>query len=109
MSDKKYLLLDYRFYFNNELYENDPDLNLNKKDKVLFKNEWLYLQEKKLKIIDIMVDFGWVIIEDTKDLKDIPYKKIKPDLIACSKSGYPCDVCGINCLDYDSCIHKKEY
>jgi len=53
-----------------------------------------------------MFDYGWVIIEDTKELKDIPYKKINPDLIPCSKGGYPCDMCGKICLDYDSCRHK---
>jgi hypothetical protein len=107
-SDKKYLLLDYNYYFKSGLYKADSELTLNQKDRALFENEWLYLIKKKIKIVDIAKDYGWVVIEDTKDLKDIPYKKIKPDLKECSKNGYPCDTCWGNCPEFDSCNKKDK-
>jgi hypothetical protein len=108
-SDKKYLLLDYRTNLkDNKLYNYDSELNLNKEDFKLFKNEWQYLKENKIKIVEVAKDCGWIVIENTKELKDIPYKKIKPDLIPCSKGGYPCDTCWGNCPEFETCNKTDE-
>lgn len=106
--DIHYLLLDYRSNLcDSELYDNDPEMDLKDKDFALFRNEVSHLQDRGIKIIDDMKNYGMVIIEDSDDLEYIPYIGIEPDLMACSKTGFPCDLCGNNCPDVKICQHKK--
>ncbi len=107
--DKYYFLLDYRSVLpNNELYDNDPELTLTDKDFMLFKTETSYLFEVGFKIIECIDNYGWCIIEDsidTPEIKGIPFLTYNPDIMACSNTGYPCDLCGPNCNQWKDCKH----
>jgi len=106
MKNKTHWFISYRNSMD-QLYKDDPELELNDIDKESFDKEVTCLKKHKFLIVTTDRNLGYVIIKDYDNNDLVPYVRYRPYQGKCSEEGFPCDLCNKNCNTWGKCDFKR--